>query len=245
MRYQGPKVGGAQISGQFEFDLLGGKAAFPNGINMDLFRVRLAFGRLDWKNVSFVAGQDWSIFAPLNPTTLAQFAIPGLSASGNPWIRMPQFRTEFRYETSDSTHFQLQLAAIDPNMGDYQTTTFSSGRMPGIGERGRAPGAEARLGLTHRSDDRDFSVGLSGHYARGKNAGTIGAATVQTGVDSWGAAVDFTAPILKKLILTGEAFEGRALGIFSVAAERAYCRLALPASMESNPAAAGSRRSST
>lgn len=29
-------------------------------------------------------------------------------------------------------------------------------------------------------------------------------------------ALDYTAPILKKLILTGEAFEGRALGIFSV-----------------------------
>src|SRR5260370_4103321 len=43
MRYQGPKVSGAQISGQFEFDLLGGKAAFGNGINMDLFRLRLAF----------------------------------------------------------------------------------------------------------------------------------------------------------------------------------------------------------
>src|SRR5439155_17837711 len=38
MRYEGPQVAGAQTSGAFEFDLLGGKAAFGNGINMDLFR---------------------------------------------------------------------------------------------------------------------------------------------------------------------------------------------------------------
>ncbi len=216
LNYQGPKVGDAQISGQFEFDLLGGKAAFANGINMDLFRLRLALGRLDWQNFSLVTGQDWSIFAPLNPTTLAEFAIPGFSASGNPWIRMPQVRADFRHSYSDSTQVTVQLAAIDPDMGDYQTTAFSSGRTPGIGERGRAPGAEARLALTTRDADRNFTVGLSGHYARGKNAGTIGTANVQTGVDSWGIALDYTLPVLKWLKLTGEAYEGRALGIFSV-----------------------------
>ena len=173
LRYQGPKVGEAQVSGQFEFDLLGGKAAFGNGINMDLFRLRIALGRIDWKNFSLVAGQDWSIFAPLNPTSLAEFAIPEFSASGNPWIRTPQIRAEFRHSTSDSTRLQLQLAAIDPDMGDYQTAAFSSGRTPGIGERGRAPGADARLGLTTRAEDRDFSIGLSSHYARGKNAGPL------------------------------------------------------------------------
>jgi hypothetical protein len=216
LRYQGPKVAGAQIGGQFEFDLLGGKAAFGNGINMDLFRVRLALGRLDWENFSLVAGQDWSIFAPLNPTTFAEYAIPGLSASGNPWIRMPQFRAEFRQSFSDRTRAQLQVAAIDPDMGDYQTATFSSSRTPGIGERGRAPGVEGRLGLTTKVDNRDFSIGLSTHYAHGKNAGTIGSTNLQTDVNSWGVALDYSLPFLKKFNITGEAFDGRALGIFSV-----------------------------
>ena len=216
LRYQGPKVAGAQIGGQFEFDLLGGKAAFGNGINMDLFRVRLALGRLDWENFSLVAGQDWSIFAPLNPTTFAEYAIPGLSASGNPWIRMPQFRAEFRQSFSDRTRAQLQVAAIDPDMGDYQTATFSSSRTPGIGERGRAPGVEGRLGVTTKVDARDFSIGLSTHYAHGKNAGAIGSTNLQTDVNSWGVALDYSLPFLKKFNITGEAFDGRALGIFSV-----------------------------
>ena len=94
MRYKGTKVGNAVLSGQVELDFLGGNAALGNGISMDLVRLRLAVGRIDWKSYSLVAGQDWSVFAPLNPTTLAEYAIPGLSASGNPWIRSPQFRVE-------------------------------------------------------------------------------------------------------------------------------------------------------
>ena len=221
LRYQGPLIGDARLSGQAEVDFLGGKAAFGNGINMDLIRLRLALGRLDWKHFSLVAGQDWSIFAPLNPTTLAEFAIPGLSGSGNPWIRMPQIRAEFHNDLTDKTRVQFQLAAVDPDMGDYNTAVFSSGRTPGIGERGRFPGVESRLGFTTRVSERDFSAGVSSHYARGKNAGTIGANTIQTGVDSWGVALDYTLPITKALAFSGEWFEGRALGIFSVSTGQA------------------------
>lgn len=221
LRYQGPLIGSARLSGQVEVDFLGGKAAFGNGINMDLIRLRLALGRVDWRHFSLVAGQDWSIFAPLNPTTLAEFAIPGLSGSGNAWIRMPQIRAEFHNDLSEKTKILFQLAAVDPNMGDYNTAVFSSGRTPGIGERGRFPGIESRLGLTTRASERDFSFGLSSHYARGKNAGNAGPAVVQTGVDSWGVALDYTLPVTKMLALTGEWYEGRALGIFSVSTGQA------------------------
>ncbi|HWD97920.1 MAG TPA: hypothetical protein VG345_02745 [Bryobacteraceae bacterium] len=217
LRYENPgEIAGARLSGQVEMDFLGGSAPFGNGVNMYVPRLRLAFGRLDWKNVSFEGGQDWSIFAPLNPTSLAEYAIPGLSASGNPWIRMPQIRAEAHGSIGGGLSLLAQFAAIDPNMGDYSTTTFSATRPPGIGERGRAPGAETRFALTARHDDRDFTIGFSGHYAHGKNSGTIGDITEQIPVDSWGAAVDYTLPFSKYFNLTGELYTGRALGIFSV-----------------------------
>ena len=218
MRYQGPTIAGARISGQAEVDFLGGKAAFGNGVNMDLLRLRLAFGRLDWKNFSLEAGQDWAVFAPLNPTTLAEFAIPGLSASGNPWIRMPQLRAEFRASPGEATKVQFQVAATDPDVGDYNTTVFSSGRTPGIGERGRYPGVDTRLGVTTRASNRDFAFGFSSHYSRGKNAGTVGPLNIQTPVDSWGTAIDYTLPFTKVLAFSGEWYTGNALGIYSVAA---------------------------
>jgi hypothetical protein len=221
LKYEGPEVAGAKLSGQVEVDFLGGKAAFSNGINMDLLRLRLALGRLDWTNFSFVAGQDWSIFAPLNPTSFAEYAIPSMSASGNPWIRQPQIRAELRHAMSDTFKLQWQLAAADPNMGDYQTTTFSSGRTPGIGERGRMPELDTRLGFTDTVNGHDYAIGVSGHYGRGKNVGTLGTLNVVRPVDSWGVALDWSLPFSKYFNITGEAYEGRALGIFSVASGEA------------------------
>jgi hypothetical protein len=212
MRYTGTRIGDAKLSGHVEFDFFGGQSALANGVGFDIFRLRLAYGRVDWRNFSLVAGQDWSVFAPLNPTSLATFAIPGMSSSGNLWIRSPQVRAEYRYSWSDNTHVQFQFAATDPDIGD-SPTTFATVRTAGIGERGRLPGADSRVLFTERA----VAVGLSGHYSRGKNAGTVGTFNVQNGVDSWGAAVDYTVPVGKYLILTGEAYQGRALGIFSSA----------------------------
>jgi hypothetical protein len=228
LRYQGPEVFGATISGQVEVDFFGGKAALGNGISMDLLRLRLALGRLDWRNFSIVAGQDWSIFAPLNPTSLAEYAIPGMSASGNPWIRSPQIRAEFRHAMSDAAKLQWQIAATDPNVGDYQTAQFLTVRTPGIGERGRMPGLDTRLALTDTKDGRDYSVGVSGHYGRGENIGTIASVSLVQPVDSWGVALDWSLPFSKYFALTGEAYEGRALGIFSVASAESVTAVGSP-----------------
>jgi len=185
---------------------------------MDLPRLRLALGRLDWKDYSLVAGQDWSVFAPLNPTSLAQYAIPSMSASGNPWIRSPQIRAEIRHAMSEATKLQWQIAGTDPDVGDYQTTQFLTSRSPGIGERGRMPGLDTRLAFTETADGRDYTIGVSGHYGHGKDVGTIGPLNLVRPVDSWGVALDWSLPFSKYFALTGEAYEGRALGIFSVAA---------------------------
>jgi Gram-negative porin len=221
-RLRGGEVAGAKLGGQVEIDFLGGKAAFANGVDMDLPRLRLAYGKLDWKQWSLEAGQDWALFAPLNPTSLAEFAIPEFSASGNAWIRLPQLRAEYHNAMSDRTTFQAQFAALDPNMGDFPIA-FTSGRTPLIGERGRGPAGEIRLSLSNKVADRTYAIGLSTHYARGKNFGTFGAANtpVTKGVDSWGVAADYSLPFTKTFNLSGEIFEGRALGIFSAASGQA------------------------
>jgi hypothetical protein len=179
---------------------------------MDLLRLRIVLGRLDWTNFSLITGQDWSVFAPLNPTSLASYAIPAMSASGNPWIRTPQIRAEVRHSFIGSSKLLWQIAATDPDVGDYSTAAFFTSRSPGIGERGRMPGLDSRLALTSTAEGRDFTVGLSGHYNRGKNAGNL----VIEGVDSWGVAGDWSLPFTKYFNVTGEAYTGRALAIFSV-----------------------------
>jgi hypothetical protein len=227
MRFQGPEVLGGKLSGDVELDLFGGKAALGNGVSMDLVRLRLAYGRLDWANTAIEAGQDWAVFSPLNPTSLASFAIPSMSASGNPWIRSPQFRFEWRSDTSQPTRVLLQLAALDPNVGDNPTTVVDA-RAPGIGERGRAPAVESRLAVTGKMGDRDATAGISAHYNRGDNVGTLAGTTVTRAVDSWGVNLDYTLPLHRRFILTGEAFVGRGLGVFSVSSGQAVLPVGTP-----------------
>lgn len=216
LRYQGPQVIGAKLSGTVEVDALGGKAPLGNGVSMDLVRLRLAFGRLDWKNASIEVGQDWAVFSPLSPTSLASLAIPSMSASGNPWIRSPQFRVDLRSDSNKALRVLLQVAALDPNIGDNTTATVVDARVPGIGERGGVPAVESRLAVIGKIGDRDVTAGLSSHYNRGDNVGTLAGATVTRPVDSWGVNLDYSVPFTKRFNLTGEAYTGRALGLFSV-----------------------------
>ena len=63
---------------------------------MGVFRLRLANARLDWTKGSLVVGQDWMIFAPVNPVSLSSAGIPLFAAGGNPWSRLPQARGEWK-----------------------------------------------------------------------------------------------------------------------------------------------------
>jgi hypothetical protein len=212
---------GGKLSGDFEFDLMGGEAPYANGAHFDLFRLRLAYGRVDWKHWAIEGGQDWSVFAPLNPTSLNEFGIPEFTATGNAWIRAPQVRLEGKTTNASGTNLLWQLAALDPNVGDNSTTAVVVARQPGIGERGRMPSMESRLALTKNYNDRDYTLGFSGHYDRAKNAGDIGTIPIQTPLNSWGVALDYSLPLTRLLAITGEAYEGNALGIYSVASGEA------------------------
>lgn len=215
IRLNPTEVAGAELTGAFEMDAYSASAAFPDGANMGLFRLRLAYGRMDWKNIALEIGQDWSIFAPLNPSSLALYAVAELNGSGNPWIRLPQIRLEAK-ETLNSTNRMLyQFAVSDPNDGDY-AATFVGSRPPGAGELGRMPALESRLAWSVTDGDRDFTLGFSGRYGHGRNIGTLDNVIVTQPVDSWGAAVDYTLPFTKLFNLTGEAYIGRALGIYDV-----------------------------
>lgn len=212
LRYEGKIFDDAKLTGVFEFDLLGGKPAFANGANFDIFRVRLAYGRIDWDENSLEAGQDWAVFSPLNPTTLASYAIPGFSTSGNLWNRIPQIRYEHR--EGEKSKFIFTTALLDPDAGD--STGNPAARVIGLGERGSLPAFEARVGFTTPSHGKESSAGVSGHYSRllgvpGNPAGT----TLRSPIDSYGVSGDANLWLSSGFRVTGEVFHGRALGIFS------------------------------
>lgn len=222
LRYEGKIFEDAKLTGVFEFDLLGGKPAFANGVNFDIFRVRLAYGRIDWAKDSLEAGQDWAVFSPLNPTTLASYAIPGFSTSGNLWNRIPQIRYEHR--EGKESKFIFTAAVLDPNAGDNAGNPAA--RLIGLGERGALPAFETRIGFTTPSHGKESSAGVSGHYSRLRGLiGTLAAVPVGPGgvtgdfrlasIDSYGVSGDANVWLFSGFRVTGELFHGRALGIFS------------------------------
>lgn len=209
-----PAAGGL-LTGAFEIDAYSSAAPFPDGINMGLFRLRLAYGRIDWHNFALEIGQDWSIFAPLDPSSLAMYAVAEFNGSGNPWARIPQVRIEAKDKLNSTNRLLYQFAVSDPDDGDY-AETFNGTRPPGAGELGHMPALESRLAWSITDGDRDYTLGFSGRYGRGKNLDTVGSLTESEGVNSWGAAVDYTLPFSHLFNLSGEAYIGRALGIYDV-----------------------------
>ena len=70
--------------------------------------------------------------------------------------------TELRTTPHDGSYFQWQLAATDPNVGDYPAG-FATARTPLIGERGRLPGVDSRWSYTARMNGKD--AGASRDFA--------------------------------------------------------------------------------
>lgn len=227
IRLNPTEVAGAELTGAFEMDAYSAVAPFSDGINMGLFRIRLAYGRMDWHNIALEIGQDWSIFAPLNPTSLAMYAVAELNGAGNPWIRLPQVRLEAKQTLNASNRVLYQIAASDPDDGDFNET-FTGTRLTGAGELGRMPALESHVAWSITDGDRDYTLGLSGRYGRGRNVGTIDNVTITQPVDSWGAAVDDSLPFTKVFHLTGEAYIGRALGIYDVSLNESIGALGTP-----------------
>jgi hypothetical protein len=180
---------------------------------MNLVRLRLAYGRMDWTHFSLEAGQDWTIFAPLNPTSLAEFAIPAMSASGNLWIRTPQLRVEWKNHLGRG-NILWQGAALDPDIGD-NAAVYAVARQPKAGELGRLPAVETRFAYSEPVRDQTATIGFSAHWNAAKNTGTVAGIPVARNFDVWGVAADFALPVARRIALTGEIFAGHALGIFS------------------------------
>ena len=211
-RYEGKIFDDAKLIGVFEFDLFGGKPAFANGIDSDIFRLRLAYGRVDWKKDSIEAGQDWAVFSPLNPTSIVSYGIPVFSTSGNLWNRIPQFRYEHR--EGEKSKLIFTTALLDPNAGDNSGNPAA--RVIGLGERGSLPAFEARVGFTTPSHGKESSAGVSGHYSRLLGApGNPPGTTTLSPIDSYGVSGDANLWVSSGFRVTGEVFQGRALGIFS------------------------------
>jgi hypothetical protein len=205
-RVSAPSVFGARLGATLEADFFGGFPAIGIGENFGQLRLRLANTKLEWQKTSLVLGQDWMVFAPVNPTSLACAAIPLFAASGNPWSRLPQVRLERRFGSG-----LAQAAVLAPQSGDFNSAFLSQ---PNSGALSETPYLQARLAFVTKSflgSGKPGAVGASGHYGESRVTPSGGAATE---LDSNGGALDWSLPLGKHVLLSGEAFLGTNLAGF-------------------------------
>lgn len=218
-RLEGARVGKANLKAVVEADFFGGFPSVGIGENFGVVRLRLANARLDWEKTSLTVGQDWMVFAPVNPTSLAEAAIPQLAAAGNNWARLPQIKLERKL----NKNFTFQGAILGPQTGDFSTngafflqpTSGASSSIPFF--QSRIAYAEANFFGTKKSG----SVGLSAHYGRSR-VFTGATSNIENDIDSVGVALDWDFPLAKTLSLSGEAFFGRNLGGFQAGVFQSY-----------------------
>ena len=216
VRLEGARVGNANLKAVLEADFFGGFPSIGIGENFGIVRLRLANARLDWERTSVTVGQDWMVFAPVSPTSLAAAAIPQMAAAGNNWARLPQIKVEHKF----GKNFTLAGAVLAPQTGDFATNAAFF-LQPTSGAASRVPFVQSRLAFSEANwvgTKKAGSIGVSGHY--GQSRVTVGNRT--SDVDSAALALDWSFPLAKRVSLSGEAFFGRDLAGFQAGVFQNY-----------------------
>jgi hypothetical protein len=199
----GPTLAGAKSSANVQFDFAGGFPATNNGVNFGIARLQTASLRLDWEHTSVIAGQDSLFISPLSPTSFASLAIPAFANAGNLWGWTPQARIEHRFDLRDQQTLTLQGGILD-NL-DWELPYNSFSRSAQAGELSGQPAYAMRTAWSRPVLGHPLSFAAAGYYGRQNwSWGRY--------VDAWAGMTDWQIPILRRLILSGEFYRGRAVG---------------------------------
>jgi hypothetical protein len=198
-----PRVGGFKTSGVVAMDFFGGVPAFQTGQTMPLPRLLVGYARIEGERVSVQVGQDDMMLAPRDPSSLAGFASPILSRSGNLYLRVPQARVEYRI----AAHVHAMAGIVAPVGGDFTSVDYLFVPPALSAERSRRPGVQARLAYVSGEPDalRFVDIGVAGHASWERQDARL--------ARSWAGAIDFGAR-RDLLGVAGEVFAGDNIDAF-------------------------------
>ena len=163
LKFDGPElIGGGKASGNVYMDFFGGSADPAN----NLFRLRVATLDLAWKNTTITVGQDKPIFAPREPTSLAQVGISPLTSAGNLWDWRPQARVEQRFRFSENAGIRAQGGLYLTDEGDISIPAALASSI----EKYR-PAYEGRVEFYRSQGKRKFEIAPGFHFSTTHVAG--------------------------------------------------------------------------
>lgn len=199
LKASGPEFMSAKTNALIEGDFYGDPAAAAESPQ---FRMRLAYGSVDWKNTQVLFGQNWDIFGPMVASTVDFRSGATTGAPNNP--RVPQLRLTQKVNFNADNTLSFVIGAQDPNQDGNNNNAASNfgAAVNGAGQimfsskaLGTAPGY---LGLPMKP----LTLGVFGLYGNSKVAQTTPTATfnpaaVNHTVDSYGYGFYAFVPVLK------------------------------------------------
>jgi hypothetical protein len=192
LKASGPELMGAKTSALVEGDFYGDPAAAAESPQ---FRMRLAYGSVDWANTQILFGQNWDIFGPMVASTVDFRSGAATGAPNNP--RVPQLRLTQKINFNKDNTLSFVIGAQDPNQdGNNNSAALNYGAaVNGAGQimfsskaLGTAPGY---LGLPMKP----LTLGVFGLY--GNSKAVAPATAVNHTVDSYGYGFYAFVPVLK------------------------------------------------
>lgn len=197
--YEGPATFlGGHVSGSLNLDFFGGT---NQPLNL-LPRIRTASVELDWGRRSLMVGQEKPIFAPRDPTSLAQVGVSPLTGAGNLWLWSPQIRYEERFSLAEQTQFKAQV-------GVYQTSENAAivpAAFAGSLARYR-PGYQGRFEIAH-------SLANGGRIEIAPGFHLSSTHVAATSVPSRLVSLDWLISPISRVEFTGTVFTGKNLALF-------------------------------
>jgi hypothetical protein len=194
MDFAGPNVGmlwEAKLSGKLEIDFYNGGSE-----SREIPRIRHAYLKLGWDNVSFLAGQTSDCISPIFPAINADMVMWG---SGNLGDRRPQIRTDVWGNIGDGVlSFAVMAGLTGADDAQSLGVVNASGALLN-GQMSGVPTLQARLGykVPFIWEKQNLDFGIWGHYAWERTDTRI---NNQNWFESWAAGFDLTLPLYESCL---------------------------------------------
>lgn len=183
----GPTMMGAKTMALVEGDFYGGGSA---GAESPVFRVRHAYGAMDWANTQILFGQYWDLFAPMIASTQDFRCGNPYGAPNSP--RVPQIKLTQKVSLNADNQLKFVIGVQDPEQTGNNTNAAPGGYSSGVNYAAQMYYINKSLGTApgyFGQAMNPLTVGVFGLYGNEKLSGHT--------LDTYGYGLYTFVPVLK------------------------------------------------